>query len=203
MSIISIVNDYVCQQVALKTFDALVSSTDPTARDIVTAATEAGKIIAGRAEWTKLSQSTTLAGGSSTYNLPADFHRLTEGGSVVLNGATHVPILPVTSAEKWQFLAKQPSSQAYYRLNKGNGSIEFSPTLAASGAVLNYVSKDWVNSNASVFTNDTDNPVFPDELFAKAIVYRYKQNKRQSYQDYETEFEAMLEREIKADRGIS
>ena len=166
-------------------------------RQILSLVNTAGKDINRRAEWSKAVSEFTITSVSSIL-LPTDFQSMTAEGAVMLNGSGHSPIRPVVSPEMWQLLEKFPSYQVFYQIK--NGSLFFSSAIGSGGAVIRYISTDWIPGKSATDSN-ADQPIFPDELLTRAVVWRWKRQKGLPYDDVLAEFEADLAAAIKADRG--
>jgi hypothetical protein len=183
-----------------------VSNTDQTAIDLLLHCHEAGDEIRGRAEWSKLYRELIVAAAATSVTLPSDFHRLIQGGPITRNSADYIPILPVRSADAWRFLEGQASAQPYYFI--GNGQIKFSPALNSSGAMVRYISKNWIHaanvstSTQTTFNLDSDVADLPETLLIIGTAWRFKRAKGRPYQDLLDEFETVFAREIRFDRGI-
>ncbi|MBO6507980.1 MAG: hypothetical protein JJ979_05775 [Roseibium sp.] len=174
--------------------------TDPSyeIRQIKQFMNAAGKDVAFRTEWSRMTKSHTVGGNLSEDTLPGDFHKLPEKGAVRLNKADFHPVRPVVAPEQWHFLSVRPSTQPYYHLS--GGKILFSPALDADGAVMPYISKFWVEGKAAI-TQNGDNLLIPDRLVEKGAIWRWKRQKGQPYDDLLAEYEADILVEIDADRG--
>lgn len=157
----------------------------------------AGRDINTRAEWSR-AQSEFLVSNATYGDLPADFQRMADAGAVIFNGNDHVPVRPCKSPELWQLFEKFPPEQPYYLLR--NGRIYFTENTGADGAVVRYVSVNWV-SGAAVAASNSDVTIFPEELLAKGTIWRFKRQKGLPYDDEMAEFEADLEAAARADRG--
>ncbi|MQX58538.1 hypothetical protein GHK61_19435, partial [Sinorhizobium meliloti] len=109
----------------------------------------------------------------------------------------------VTNSGQWAVIVGIPSAQPYFFV-KG-GQVLISPASAAAGAVIDYVSKNWVmhdpDGPQATFSADDDTTLFPERLLVKGIIWRWKRQKGLSYEDNLAEFEADLAQEINADRG--
>lgn len=203
MNVRNIINKYVCPFVSLATFDAFVSDSSQTAADLRAAMTTAGEEIMSRAEWSQLYKLDTIASGTSSVDLPDNFHRVLKGNTIYLAATPFTPIAYIRSADVWAQANLLPSSQPYFSIK--NGTIKFMPALTAD-AQFRYMSKNWLESGddqVDSLTTDGDVPMFPERLLALGTLWRYRRAKGLSWQDYADEFEAMLASEIKADRGIS
>ncbi|MCA1403699.1 hypothetical protein I6F26_03665 [Ensifer sp. IC3342] len=200
MTLLSAINE-VCDVVSLDQFESVYGSSDPNAQTMLALAQEAGDEIARRADWQRmLAQHTATA---SPENLPSDFQRMTPGGSVRKSDGTFVR--SVTNSGQWAVIVGIPSTTAYFFI-KG-AQILFSPASAAVGAVIDYLSKNWVLTDPggpqATLTADDDTTLFPERLLVKNIIWRWKRQKGLPFEDNLAEFEADLEQEINADRGAA
>ena len=203
MNLKQIVNRYVCPMASLPIFDSYVSNSSETARDIKAAMRVAGEEIARRAEWQELYKTNVIASGSTTYDLPSDFHRLINGNAIALEATPFTPIPYIRAADVWSFANASPSSQPYFSVK--NGLIRFIPTLTAD-ARLRYISKNWIlsgDTEVDDITSDDDVAFFSAQLLGLGTLMRYKRAKGLAYQDIADEFEARLAIEIAADRGLT
>lgn len=175
-----------------------VGSSDYDVRQIVRLMNAAGQDIAGRAEWSRLFVTWEVGGGISAANLPEDFHELAEAGAVRINKAGFHPVRAVLAPEMWAMLRARPSQQPYFHLS--GGKIHFSPALSYDGAVVRYVSKNWVE-NRDRITQNGDMINVPEKLVEKGAIWRWRRQKGLPFDDQMAEFEADLATEIAADRG--
>lgn len=200
MTLISAINE-VCDIVSLDRFDSVYGSNDPNAQTMVALAQEAGEEISRRGDWQRmLKQHVVLALPPS---LPADYQRLTPGGAI--RTATGGFFRPITNGSQWAVIAAAMSEQPYF-LIKGD-KIHLSPASAGMGALIDYVSRNWVLGDPfeerDTLKADDDRPLFAERLLSKGILWRWKRQKGLPYDDSLAEFEADLIQEINADRGAS
>ena len=174
---------------------ATVTGSDFETRQFRAVINAAGDDIALRAEWSKLFTTATIASGTSSYALPADFREMAESGAVRTATA---PVRVVVMPEQWAFLTQNPSGQLYCHLSGGN--LLFSPALPAA-ATLTYLSKNWVAGGKDAVTDDGDTLLIPESLVALGAIWRWKRAKGLPYDDQLAEYEADLEAHLKADRG--
>lgn len=203
LSILNIINRYVCPMASLPRFTALMSNNEPTALDIRAAIRMAGEEIARRAEWQAMYKTATVAVATSSTALPADFHRFIQGNAVALTATPFTPIPYIKSADVWSELNASPSSQPYFAVK--NGEIKFLPALTGE-ARIRYISKNWLMGSSGELdeaVSDEDTPLFSDQLLGLGTLWRYKRAKGLTYQDWADEFEARLAIEIAADRGMT
>lgn len=187
-------------EIGLDNTTAQLTSSDYEIRQIKAHMNEAGKDIASRAEWSELFVNWTISGGVDDIDLPSDFHEMAETGAVRINKSGYHPIRAVVSPEQWDFLSGSSSAQPYYHL-KG-GRLHFSPTLASEGALVRYVSNQWV-TGASEISQNSDTLKIPEKLVTKGTIWRWRRQKGMTFDDYMSEFEADLATAIKADRGAA
>lgn len=168
-------------------------------RQIKSLMNAAGDDINTRVEWEKASKTLSVTGGVSSASLPSDFQEMAAAGAVMLGKSTYQPVRPVLDPTTWQFLSVTTSAQSYYHIK--DGSIYFAPALDGDGASVRYVSKNWIVGDKSAVTDNADQPIFPDALLARAVIWRWKRQKGLAFDDQMAEFEADLDAAIKADRG--
>lgn len=185
----------------LDSVSATINSSDFQMRQMLSIMNAAGDDINTRVEWSKAAATLTVTGGATSVALPADFQEMAEGGAVQITGATFTPVRPVVSPAMWEMLSASASAQPYYHI-KG-GFIHFSPAIPAGGATVRYVSNGWVVGGANAITDNDDTVIFPENLLARATIYRWKRQKGLPFDDLMAEFEADLDTAIKADRGVA
>ena len=185
-------------EVGLDNPNAQLTSQDYDIRQIKAFMNAAGKDVARRAEWSRLYTTWAVPGRISEVSLPTDFQQMAEQGAVRLNKPSFTPVRPVISPEQWALLTVRPSAQYYYHLT--GGKLLFAPALDTDGAIVRYVSKNWVEGKPEISQNG-DVLRIPERLVEKGAVWRWKRQKGIPYDDMLAEFEADLVNEIKADRG--
>ena len=203
LTIRNIVNRYVCPLASLPVFDSLMSNNEQTAIDIKAAARTAGEEIARRAEWQAMYKSTTAVLGDASKTLPDDYHRLIRGNAVQFSASPWTPVPYIRAADIWSHARVNPSSQPYFSVK--NNLLIFIPALTAD-VVIRYISKNWaINGSTEIdeLTSDDDVPLFSSQLLGLGILWRYRRAKGLAYQDLVDEFEARLDVEVKADRGLT
>ncbi|KQS79034.1 hypothetical protein ASG25_10635 [Rhizobium sp. Leaf384] len=197
MSLISVI-DEVCDEVTIDRFDAIYGNPDPDALTMLDLAQQAGDEISRRADWQALLRTGTIL--ASNVSLPSDFQRLTPGGGI--RTSTGQFIRPVTNSGQWAVVSQMTPAQPYYFIS--SGKIRVAPASAAVSAIMDYLSKSWVQNGAAFkdrYSADDDTAVFPERLLMKNVVWRWRRQKGLAYDDQLAEFEADLVSEINADRG--
>ena len=164
-------------------------------------AQEAGDEIARRVDWKRLHSQLTLTINAQA--MPDDFQRFVPGGGV-RTAEGDVFVRPVTNSALWGIVRNNQSAQAFYYLV--NNVISIAPPELAVGALVVYISKNWLTGTSGSkpsYTADDDTAVFPERLLVKNIIWRWRRQKGLAYDDQLAEFEADLVQEINADRGLS
>jgi len=200
MTLLSAINE-VCDVVSLDQFESVYGSNDPNAQTMLALAQEAGDEIARRADWQKMLATHTAA--ASPEDLPSDFQRMTPGGAV--RTASGDFFRPIINSSQWAVIVGVASTQPYFFIKASQ--ILFSPAASAVGAVVDYLSKNWVlhdpDGPQATLTADDDTTLFPERLLVKGVLWRWKRQKGLAYEDNLAEFEADLVQEVNADRGAS
>lgn len=198
MTLLSSINE-VCDVVSLDRFSSVYGSTNPNAQTMLALAQEAGDEIARRGDWEKLLKTATAA--SSPLTIPTDYERMTPGGAVRTSAGDFVR--PITNSSQWAVIVGIPSTQPYFFIKAGQGL--FSPASAGTGAIVDYVSKNWIRKDGgdevSTWAADDDTTLFPERLLVKGVLWRWKRQKGLPFDDNLAEFEADLVQELNADRG--
>ncbi|MEX2741086.1 hypothetical protein AB3480_06515 [Rhizobium mongolense] len=200
MIILDIINE-VCDVAKHDRFDIVYGNADPDAQTMLSLAKDAGDEISRRVDWRKLIKQEVLLASPS--DLPEDFQRVYPGGAVITSAGEFVR--PVTNEGQWAVVSAIPSAQPYFYLS--STGISVSPPSAAVNAALLYISTGWIKHDDTTtgveFTGDDDEPVFPSELLQKGLLWRWRRQKGYSYDDHLAEFEADLDQQAKADRGVA
>lgn len=199
MSILSIVNE-VADVTSLSRFDSVYGSDDPNAAAMLALAKEGGEEISRRADWRDMLKEFTAV--LSPTELPEDFQRLIPGGAV--RSADGVFFRPVSNGSQWTVVKQIPSAQPYFFLT--GSQMQFHPQAAGENALIDYVSINWIKTDGgeevSDWTSDDDTPLFPERLLEKNLLWRWRRKNGLDFADQLAEFEADLNAEIKANRGV-
>lgn len=198
MTVLTAINE-VCDVVSLDRFVSVYGSNNQAAQTMLELAKLAGQEIAERFAWKALQRSDTAA--ASPHPFPVDYDRLIEGGAVFTAAGDFAR--PVKSPSQWAVVLQVPSAQPYYYLS--TAGIAFSPAGAAVGALITYISKNWILGNTGTekadWTADDDAVVFPERLLVLSLIWRWKRQKGMNYDDPLAEFEAALAADTEEDRG--
>ena len=188
----------VAVDVGLKVPSAVAAATDSTDRTMVEMKQiidQTGEEIARRVDWASLRSSTTVTGTGAAValNLPTAYDRMIAGNAVTVGGVT---VRGGLSPDEFLSLSATAGTPRFYLVSGpvGAKTIQFWPYLAnAVTASINFQSRMW-NSNgpAATFTTDSDTSYFPDAVFSKGAIARWRKQKGMDFQDYEAEFETVL-----------
>lgn len=189
----------------VKTSPELSTSTDKDIIEIRGFMNLSGQEIARRADFAGLFVTAFTGGNITEYTLPSQFLRLpSNGGTVRLNKtSSFTPVTPVVNDASWQLVKTLPSSSVkHYHLS--GLKMNFSPVLDSDGAVVTYISKNWVDdvlNGSDEITDNGDSLLIPEKLVQKGTVWRWLRKKGMPYNDHVAEFEADLETELNSSRG--
>ncbi|TIW62971.1 MAG: hypothetical protein E5V48_02605 [Mesorhizobium sp.] len=163
--------------------------------------------IADAYDWQKLLVYYTITGDGvlSDFNMPADFERMQKTSSMWssrwLWATNHL-----TSPDQWtQLLVTPVASVNGYWIIFGEQFHQWPVMALAETVKFFYVSNQLVAaSNASLktaFTEDADTFRLSERLLKLAIIYRWKQNKGQAYEQAFDDYQTLLLRLIDKDSG--
>jgi hypothetical protein len=96
------------------------------------------------------------------------------------------------------------TTKLYYAMT--GGVLAFSRALAGETVEARYVSRNWLANGVTRRERigaDADVALFPERLLTKGVIWRWRKEKGQQYQDHLAEFEADLAAEVAADRGVT
>lgn len=182
--------------VGLEVDSPAVTATDFQSLQMVRFINEAGFDVGRRARWQQMMTTDTVSGPTSSHTLPSDFYAL---DAVYLTKATWQPVRIVVEPADWSFLLIRTTTQPYCHIE--GGALLFAPQVDSDGALMRYVSDQWVSGKDKV-TADGDTLLVPERLVEKGAVWRWKRQHGLPYEDTLAEFEADLQAEIRADRGV-
>ncbi|TIP49637.1 MAG: hypothetical protein E5X77_10015 [Mesorhizobium sp.] len=163
--------------------------------------------IADAHDWQKLLVQKTFTGDgvADAFDMPADFLRMQKTSSLWssrwLWATEHL-----TSPDQWTELQVTPvASVNGYWIIFGDQFHQW-PVMASTETVkFFYVSNQLIaagnGSLKTAFTEDADTFRLPEDLLKKAIIYRWKQNKGQAYEQDFDDYQDMLLRRIDSDAG--
>lgn len=197
MTLLTAINE-VADTVGLSRFTSVIGSEDENAQTMVALAKQAGEEITRRVDWQQMLKSYTITLAPSP--IPNDYQRLIPGSPIRL--ANGYPVRPVTNGSQWAVVTLINSPNSFFFIQ--SNQINIWPWDLSSGAVMDYVSKNWiknVNVTVSEWAADDNTVLFPEILLVKNITWRWKRKNGLPFEDNLAEFEAELINEIKADRG--
>ena len=182
--------------VGLEVPDVVVSSSNREWNEALSMANAVGEELARRVDWPQLQTVTTVTGTGADDNLdlPADFSRMSMGAGVIGVGG----IVRKLTRGEWNSLTATEGTPRYYIIDVSDtpatyeAAIRLWPYLANAATVsVAYQSEDWCNAG-DAFSADTDYSLIDEDLFAKALMVRWRRQKGMDYADHEAEYEAAL-----------
>lgn len=168
------------------------------------------KELLSRHDWAVLTLDQTITGdGGDTYDLAADFGRLTRRDEVdepaVWSDGMQRVYRPVTSNGGWTVLTSMGAAGTYgYRVV--GTQIQFTQNIAASETVtVSYVSNAWISSAGSkvaTWADDADFTYLPARLIELGTTWRWRRKRGLEFASYQGEFEMEFSRFANDDRSI-
>ena len=150
--------------------------------------------------------------GVESYDLPADFKRLTHDEYCVYETTTTRRFgIPVKTNGEWTNLKQLGSAggRRYYRTSgteeDGHRISTYRPLETGSSLTVSYVSKNWLahdESAASMWVDDDDTLLLPKRLVTLGVAWRWKKRKGLPFADVLAEYEAKLARAANEARGV-
>lgn len=185
----------VSEEIAVDAPAALAGATDDKSKIIRRLIEKECTELWRRGEWSDLTASGIIntTGTDDEYALPTDFGRFIRGSGVKLSTGGR----PLTPLSKDEFNALLPSQgeAKYYRVN-GQSTLRFYRYPVASLIYnLSYVKNSWNGNSTDInilLADDYELP-FPQEVLIKGVVWRYRKDLGEPYQDDLAEYEAALE----------
>lgn len=167
-----------------------------------------------RVDWPDpITKDTVITGtGVESYDLPADFKRLTHDEYCVYETTTTRRFgIPVKTNGEWTNLKQLGSAggNRYYRTSgddeDGFSLATYRPLETGSSLTVSYVTKNWLKSSGTpknMWTDDEDTLLLPPRLVTLGVVWRWKKRKGLPFADILAEYEAKLARAANESRGI-
>lgn len=189
--------------------NAVMSSGEEIIRVMRTLATQEGRELASRATWQRLTKEqsfTSIASETQTNAIPSDFDRfITE---TCWNYTQQEPMIGPLEPQEWQALKASSVGPAdwHYRI-RGNDFIVVPVPTAGETIKFEYVSKNWVDTNADgvgdadAWASDTDTAVLSEELITLGVIWRWLKRNRMPYADEFQEYTAQVTQAIARDGG--
>jgi len=182
-----------------------LSTSDPTATEVVAFLRAVVRDLLDRHDWTGASTTATLTavGETSSWTLPAGFSRLQRGANAVYEiSPNRRPMIALNNDGDWNELQAWSfaGAQRYYR--KTATALEFyRPLPNGATAKITYVNRNWITGGTSTWTTEaTDTAIFPEGLLRFGVIYRWRRQKGMRFADEQAEYEAILARAIREDR---
>lgn len=187
------------------TIQEAFSSSDQVAVEMADLANEVASDIASSHDWRALTKIHSLAGGSESYPLPADYDRMVLASEIDDSASWFWGYQPFDSVNDWM----RYKSGTYPILSPGGwiilgGEMHFYPA-ARDAAQFPYISKEWARSEDGTpkaqFTADNDTFVLPERLMTLGLIWRWKAQKGVEYAEDMATYELALAQAQTRDRG--
>lgn len=197
------------RRIGLEIPDAVFSATDRTALELKETANNALNMIQRAHRWQKLVQRATYTGDGSTedFDLPDDYGWMPDDQQV-WSSAIKNPLSRVNSLNDWLGMDVQSFNPGTNAWTIYGQQMHIIPALASTVTAQHYYQSTAAvapvtGTNKSKFTLDTDTFRIDDELFKRAFIYLWKQDKGLPYSEFMTDYENLKEKLISRDKGAS
>lgn len=189
----------------------IVNNTDATAKQLYRLANRCGNIVS-RHPWQTLTadHTFTLATGTQTYALPADFRHIVP--DTTWDRSDDREVLNPLSAQQWAFSKGWGLVTGINRRARIKGNlIEFDQTITSADngktIAFEYISNYWAENSGGTdqasFLADTDTSKLDDELMTIGVIWRFKKAKGLDYADDFAEFTQLFNRLKATDGGAT
>lgn len=208
-NLLAIVQD-ACDRIGLTRPNAVIGSSDPQARQLLSLSNSDGKALVRRHDWQKLIMEKTITATATeeqTGGIPTDYDRLIPGS--FWNRSQDRQVAGPLSPQRWQMLKSGLIIMPYdcFRI-RGNSLIMNPVPTAGDSLAYEYVSTYWCagasdeTPDQAAWVQDTDIAfVGDDELLTLGIIWRYKRSRGLDYAEEFAEYEMRLSSMMGVDGG--
>ncbi len=206
MTILSVIKD-VAKVCGISVPDAVFSSTDREHVELASLAQEMAERIASGYDWQKLSKITTITGDGSTeeFGLPSDYDRMLVK-SQVWSSSLETALSPITDLDKWLEIEIKSFDFVVNAWTIYGGQMHIKPALGAGVTAKYFYQSNLIvdpaaGADTTAFTADTDSFILDERLLKLGIIWRWKEQKGQPYDEWMADYEELKERLVVRDRG--
>jgi hypothetical protein len=206
MTILSVIKD-VAKVCGIAVPDAVFSSTDREHVELASLAQEMAERIANGHDWQKLSKITTITGDGSTeeFDLPSDYDRMLVK-SQVWSSSLETALSPITDLDKWLEIDIKSFDFVVNAWTIYGGQMHVKPALGAGVTAKYFYQSNLIvdpaaGADTTTFTADTDSFILDERLLKLGIIWRWKEQKGQPYDEWMADYEELKERLVVRDRG--
>lgn len=206
MTILSVIQD-ASKFIGIPAPDAVFSSTVREHVELASIAQEMAERIANGHDWQLFSTIETITGDGSSeaFSLPTDYDRMLVKASV-WSSSLETALSPITSLDKWLELDVQSFDFVVNAWTIYGGQMNIKPALATGVTAKYYYQSNLIvapasGSNKVAFTADDDSFRLDERLLKLGIIWRWKEQKGQSYAEPMADYEELKERLVARDRG--
>lgn len=188
MTLLSIIQD-ACDEIGLARPSSIVSSTDPTIRQLLALSNRSGKMLAQRYPWQELVTPTTIT--TVAAELQGAVNTLMPGFNwyiyeTMWNRNTRMRVWGPLYPAEWQFLKASNITGPFPEFRIYGKNLYFIPTPTAGQTIgLEYVSRNWCESSGGTdqekWAADTDVGILPEDMLTLDLIWRFKKAKGFDY----------------------
>ncbi len=178
--------------------DFIVSNSDDTAKQLLAFAKKVGTELIRDYDWQEMIVETTFTTSADvrSYNVASDYERMVS--DTTWNRTSSRRAFGTTTARTWnelRALSVVTGPEYRFRIIRNQVTLERNPPSGVEFA-YEYLSKNYCESaggtDQSEWTNDTDLPLLPEDLFINGIRYYFLKANNLPYGDAEGEYDAVI-----------
>lgn len=206
MTILSVIKD-VAKVIGISVPDAVFSSTDREHVELASLAQEMAERIANGHDWQKLSKPATITGDGSTeaFDLPSDYDRMLVK-SQVWSASLQTALSPISDLDKWLEIDIKSFNFVVNAWTIYAGQMHVKPALGPGVTAKYFYQSNLIvdpaaGADTTTFTADTDSFILDERLLKLGIIWRWKEQKGQPYDEWMADYEELKERLVVRDKG--
>ncbi len=178
--------------------DYIAGNTDDTAKQLLAFAKKVGTELIRDYDWQEMITETTFTTSVDvrSYDVPSDYERIVS--DTTWDRTTRRSVLGNSTARQWNALRAVAITTAQtfrFRVIRNQVTLERNPAAGIEFA-YEYLSKNYCESSGGTdqaeWTNDTDLPLIPEDLFINGIRYYFLKANNLPYGDAEGEYDAVI-----------
>jgi hypothetical protein len=206
MTILSVIKE-VAKVCGISVPDAVYASADREHVELVSIAQEMAERIANGHDWQRLSKVATITGDGSTetFGLPSDYDRMLVK-SQVWSSSLQTALSPISDLDKWLEIDIKSFDFVVNAWTVYGGQMHVKPALGTGVTAKYFYQSNLIvdpaaGADTTTFTADTDSFILDERLLKLGIIWRWKEQKGQPYDEWMADYEELKERLVLRDKG--
>lgn len=203
MTVLSVTKD-VCPVIGLDIPDILFASTEREHIELQALANEMARRIADETDWQRLRKIATITGDGSAvaFALPSDYARMVKKAGLWSTSQPSLALRHVTDIDRWLEDEISGFTGMVGEWTIYGGQLHIRPVMASGDIVkFAYVSKHHVSGDQRIFTADDQEFLLDERLLSLGMIWQWKANKGQPYQEDMENFNNAMSVAIGNDKG--